>query len=90
MVSHTAWFDIDFRISVFIKVSRRIDELGSDEMKNFLLKKCCRRPGEVELFGLILLIIGVVTICAFLLPSKIWLIILGGLMIFCGYKLFTC
>ncbi|MEA4987020.1 hypothetical protein [Anaerovorax sp. IOR16] len=53
-------------------------------------KKCCRRPGEIELFGLILLIIGVVTICAFLLPSKIWLLIMGFIMIFCGYKLFRC
>ncbi|MBR0596527.1 hypothetical protein [Sinanaerobacter chloroacetimidivorans] len=53
-------------------------------------KVCCRRPGEVELFGLILIIIGVVTLCAFLLPSKLWLIIMGGLMIFCGYKLFCC
>lgn len=57
-------------------------------MKNFK-NKCCRKPGEVELFGLILLIIGIVTLCAFLLPSKIWLIIMGGLMIFCGFKLFT-
>lgn len=53
-------------------------------------KKCCYKPGEAELFGLILLIIGIVTICAFFLPSKIWLVVLGGLMIFCGYKLFTC
>jgi 1,4-dihydroxy-2-naphthoate octaprenyltransferase len=49
--------------------------------------KC--KKGEVELLGLVLLIIGAVTICAFLLPSKVWLIILGGIMIFCGYKLFT-
>lgn len=53
-------------------------------------KNYCCKPGEIELFGLILLIIGIVTLCAFLLPSKIWLIIIGGLMIFCGYKLFTC
>lgn len=53
-------------------------------------KKCCVRPGEVELFGLILLIIGVVTLFAFFLPSKAWLIILGALMVYCGYKLFTC
>ncbi len=49
--------------------------------------KC--KKGEIELLGLVLLIIGAVTICAFLLPSKIWLIMLGGIMIFCGYKLFT-
>ncbi|MEL7655557.1 MAG: hypothetical protein AAGU75_06585 [Bacillota bacterium] len=52
-------------------------------------KCCCRKPGEIELFGLILLIIGIVTICAFILPARIWLIVLGGLMIFCGFKLFN-
>lgn len=51
-------------------------------------KHGCKK-GEVELFGLVLLIIGVVTICAFILPPTLWLIVLGGLMIFCGYKLFT-
>ncbi|MGI6727726.1 MAG: hypothetical protein ACOX4P_04085 [Anaerovoracaceae bacterium] len=58
-------------------------------MSRLKKKPCGSRRGEVELFGLILLIIGAVTICAFLLPSKVWLILLGGLMIFCGYKLFT-
>lgn len=58
---------------------------GSGKIK----KNRCRR-GEAELFGLILLIIGAVTICAFILPSKLWLIVLGGIMIFCGYKLFVC
>ncbi|MGI6731190.1 MAG: hypothetical protein ACOX5F_04715 [Anaerovoracaceae bacterium] len=53
-------------------------------------KRCCRKPGEIELFGLILLIIGAVTICAFLLPLKLWLLMMGGLMVFCGYKLFIC
>jgi hypothetical protein len=52
-------------------------------------KICCPKPGEVELFGLILLIIGLCTICAFILPSKLWLIILGGMMIYCGFKLFN-
>ncbi|NLP30622.1 MAG: hypothetical protein GX363_05770 [Clostridiales bacterium] len=53
-------------------------------------KKSGCKKGEIELFGLLLLVIGVVTICAFILPSKIWLIILSGLMIFFGYKLFNC
>ena len=52
-------------------------------------EKKANAKGEVELLGLVLLIIGAVTICAFLLPSKVWLIMLGGIMIFCGYKLFT-
>ncbi len=45
------------------------------------------RRGEAELFGIILVILGAVTISAFLLPSKIWLILLGAIMIFLGIRL---
>lgn len=56
---------------------------------NFFKKVCCWRQGEAELFGLILLIIGICTICAFFLPSKLLLVLLAGLMIFIGFKLFN-
>lgn len=46
----------------------------------------CRR-GEAELFGIILVILGAVTIGAFILPSKIWLIVLGAVMVFLGVRL---
>lgn len=64
---------------------------GSEDVKAFKNKKICcgRKHGEVELFGLILLIIGICTICVFILPSKLLLILLAGLMIFCGFKLFN-
>jgi len=48
------------------------------------------RPGrrnEAELFGIILVILGTVTIGAFLLPSKVWLIVLGAVMVFLGIRL---
>lgn len=51
-------------------------------------RNCCRKRGEVEFFGIILLVVGLVTICSFLLPCKLWLVILGVTMIFCGFKLF--
>ena len=45
------------------------------------------RRGEAELFGIILVILGAVTIGAFLLPSKVWLIVLGAVMVFLGIRL---
>lgn len=46
-----------------------------------------RRRGEAELFGIILIILGTVTIGAFILPSKIWLIVLGVVMVLLGLRL---
>ncbi|MDO4553230.1 MAG: hypothetical protein Q4C22_06805 [Bacillota bacterium] len=71
-------------------------------MKNFYGGKpsCGPRPqgckpagnnkwGDAKVFGAVLLVIGVTTICAFVLPPKVWLVVLGGALIFLGYKLFT-
>ena len=52
-------------------------------------RSCCCKSGECEYYGLILVIVGVVTIGAFLIPSKIRLIIISALMIYAGYRLFT-
>ena len=46
----------------------------------------CRRD-DAQLFGIILVILGAVTIGAFVLPSKIWLIVLGAVMVFLGIRL---
>ena len=46
----------------------------------------CRRD-DAQLFGIILVILGAVTIGAFLLPSKVWLIVLGAVMVFLGIRL---
>ena len=50
---------------------------------------CCCGKGEVEFYGILLLIVGVVSIGAFLLPPKLWLIIVSIIMIYAGFKLFT-
>ena len=46
----------------------------------------CQR-NDADLFGIILMILGAVTIGAFLLPSKVWLIVLGAVMVFLGIRL---
>ena len=51
-------------------------------------KTCGNRDGS-RFFGLLLLVLGITTLCAFLLPIKIWLVLLAGVMIFFGYKLFV-
>lgn len=50
--------------------------------------KRCRKRGELELLGLILLIVGLVTVCAFLLPPRIWLILLGFGLVYLGYRIY--
>lgn len=49
----------------------------------------CGKWGDAKVFGVVLLVIGITTICAFVLPPKLWLIVIGGALIFFGYKLFT-
>lgn len=49
---------------------------------------CCNRS-EIEFYGIILLVIGTVSIGAFILPIKLWLIIVSLVMIYAGYKLFV-
>ena len=51
-------------------------------------KRHCRKRGELELLGLILLIVGLVTICAFVLPPRIWLILLGFGLVYLGYRIY--
>jgi len=63
------------------------DEKGCGVLSIEKRKSKCRK-GESEFLGLVLLIIGAVTICAFLFPLRIWLLLLGAIMIFCGFKLF--
>ncbi|MBE6036556.1 MAG: hypothetical protein E7223_02890 [Clostridiales bacterium] len=48
----------------------------------------CGRTSS-EFLGLLLLVLGVTTLCAFVLPIKLWLVLLAGAMIFFGYRIFT-
>ena len=57
-------------------------------MKNNFRKKkyfdTYRRSGEI---GVVLLVFGLITICAFFLPPKAWIILLGLVLIICGFTL---
>ncbi len=35
-----------------------------------------------------MLVFGVVTICAFVLPVKAWILLLGAILLFCGLRLY--
>ena len=51
---------------------------------NYKKKKCIKPYRETKEIGFILLVFGLVTICAFFLPPKAWIILLGIILILCG------
>lgn len=54
--------------------------------KNKRKKPVCRE--DFRDLGFILLVFGVVTICAFFLPIKAWILLLGVLLLVCGIRLY--
>lgn len=50
-------------------------------------KKCFKIHRETKEIGFVLLVFGLVTICAFFLPPKAWIILLGIILILCGLML---
>lgn len=54
---------------------------------NFRKKKCWTFYKETKDIGFVLLVFGVVTVCAFFLPPKAWIILLGIVLIVCGCTL---
>ncbi len=50
-------------------------------------KKCLNIYRETKDIGFVLLVFGVVTVCAFFLPPKAWIILLGVILIICGITL---
>ena len=54
---------------------------------NFRKKKCFNLYKETKDIGFVPLVFGAVTICAFFLPPKAWLILLGVILIICGITL---
>ena len=54
---------------------------------NFHKKKCFNLYKETKDIGFVLLVFGVVTVCAFFLPPKAWIVLLGLVLIICGLTL---
>ena len=55
--------------------------------KNCHKKKCFKLYRESKDIGFVLLVFGIVTICAFFLPPKAWIILLGIVLVVCGFSL---
>ena len=59
--------------------------------RNKCKKRNHKRPPcrhDVKDMGFVLLVFGVVTICAFFLPVKAWILLLGCLLLICGIRLY--
>lgn len=54
--------------------------------KNRKIKWLCLFK-EIKEIGFVLVIFGIVSICAFFLPLKAWILLLGIILIFCGVQL---
>jgi len=61
--------------------------MGMNDFKK--KKKCCTHSasGTLQLAGILLMAFGATTLCAFLLPIKIWVFVLGVVLILCGVLL---
>ena len=54
---------------------------------NFHKNKCFNLYKETKDIGFVLLVFGAVTVCAFFLPPKAWIVLLGLVLIICGLTL---
>jgi len=59
-----------------------------DNMGNYHKKRkpLCKYREAADI-GFILIVFGIVTVCAFFLPPKAWVLLLGGVLVFCGIGL---
>jgi|GEM_PF-1686332 len=55
--------------------------------RNFRRARACRSQRDLIRLGFILTVFGVVTVCAFFLPLRAWIVLLGFLLIYAGYNL---
>ena len=58
-----------------------------DCKKNTPVTNKCRKKSDLKSLGFIMWVFGIVSICAFFLPIKAWIVLLGVLLIYCGFKL---
>lgn len=42
---------------------------------------------EIKELGFVMLVFGIITICAFFLPIKAWILLLGAVLLYCGIRL---
>jgi len=42
---------------------------------------------EIKKMGFIMVVFGLVTLCAFFLPLQAWILLLGAVLVYCGFQL---
>lgn len=42
---------------------------------------------EAKDIGFVLIVFGIITVCAFFLPPKAWILLLGVVLLICGFTL---
>ncbi len=55
--------------------------------KNCKKKKPICNYKEAKDIGFVLIVFGIVTVCAFFLPPKAWILLLGAVLVVCGIAL---
>ena len=58
--------------------------MGNNNRK---IKPICKYKDAKDI-GFVLIVFGIVTVCAFFLPPKAWILLLGAVLVVCGISLF--
>lgn len=51
-------------------------------------RKCFSFFKDIQDIGFVLIVFGIITVCAFFLPPKAWILLLGIVLVVCGIQLF--
>ncbi|MCI9596315.1 MAG: hypothetical protein HFE75_03265 [Firmicutes bacterium] len=62
--------------------------MNRNKSKKHKRKKPNSRCDDFRELGFVMLVFGVVTICAFVLPVKAWILLLGAILLICGLRLY--
>lgn len=60
--------------------------MGNFNQYNKKRKQLCNYK-EARDIGFVLIVFGAVTVCAFFLPPKAWILLLGAVLVICGIAL---
>ena len=64
-----------------------LDDMSTAIERSYAIYVGCKEAADI---GFILIIIGIVTVCAFILPPKAWIMLLGVVLVTFGIFLLRC
>ncbi len=62
--------------------------MNRNKSKKSRRKKTNPQCNDSQELGFVMLVFGIVTICAFVLPVKAWILLLGSILLICGLRLY--